>query len=78
MAAHAVLHATVSELIEAEGLDVDVDVAAELCWAAMQGLVVLQPKLALLDTMAGAEPVAVETRVRRLTTLMLDGIRHAR
>jgi hypothetical protein len=44
----------------------------------MQGLVVLQPKLALLDTMAGAEPVAVETRVRRLTTLMLDGIRHAR
>ncbi len=77
MGAYGVLHGTVSGLIAAEGLDVDADVAAELCWATMQGLVVLQPKLALLDTLAGNDPVPVNERVRRLTTLMLDGIRHA-
>jgi AcrR family transcriptional regulator len=77
LGAYGVLHDTVSELIAAEGLAVDVDVASELCWATMQGLVVLQPKLALLDTLGGIEPVPVGERVRRLTTLMLDGIRHS-
>ena len=77
MLAYGVLHDTVSELIVAEGVAVDVDVASELCWATMQGLVVLQPKLALFDTLSGIEPVPVGERVRRLTTLMLDGIRHS-
>ncbi len=77
LGAFGVLHDTVSGLIAAEGLDVDVDVASELCWATMQGLVVLQPKLALLDTLSGIEPVPVGERVRRLTALMLDGIRHS-
>jgi AcrR family transcriptional regulator len=76
MYAYGVLHDTVSAVIEAEALDVDADVASELCWAAMQGLVVLGPKLALIDASHGREPVPTAARVRRLTTLMLDGIRH--
>ncbi len=45
MRAYGVLHGAVGELIDAEGLDADVDAAVELCWAAMQGLVVIEPKL---------------------------------
>jgi AcrR family transcriptional regulator len=76
MRAYGVLHDTVSALVEAEGLDVDVDVASELCWATMQGLVVLGPKLDVIDSLHGIDPVPTHARVRRLTALMLDGIRH--
>jgi AcrR family transcriptional regulator len=74
---YGVLHDAVRDLIETEGLDADVDTAVELCWAAMQGLVVLEPKLAVIDGHAGREPLATRDRIRRLTTLMLDGIRHS-
>jgi AcrR family transcriptional regulator len=76
MSAHAVLRDTVEELVHAEGLAADVDVAAELCWAAMQGLVELGPKLDLIDAIQGRDPLPTQARVRRLTNLMLDGIRH--
>ncbi len=77
MRAYDVLRDTVAALIDAEHLDVSVDDVAELCWATMQGLVVLEPKLSLIDALYGNEPVPVRTRVRRLTTLMLDGVRHS-
>ena len=77
MRAYSVLHDTVAGLIDAEGLDVDIDVASELCWATMQGLVVLEPKLSLIDVVRGADPIPIGARVRRLTGFMLDGIRHA-
>ena len=77
MRAYGVLHDVVRELVEAEGLDVDVDDAAELCWATMQGLVVLEPKLALIDAREGRATLTTGDRVRRLTALMLDGIRHS-
>jgi AcrR family transcriptional regulator len=77
MRAYDVLRDTIVALVDAEGLDVDVDVASELCWATMQGLVVLEPKLSLIDALHGVEPVPVGARVRRLTTLLLDGLRHA-
>jgi AcrR family transcriptional regulator len=77
MRAHGVLRGTVAELVEAEGLEVDVDLASELCWATMQGLVVLGPKLDLIDAIHERDPLPTHARVRRLTSLMLDGIRHA-
>jgi AcrR family transcriptional regulator len=77
MRAYDVLRDTIVALVDAERLDVDVDVASELCWATMQGLVVLEPKLSLIDALHGVEPVPVGARVRRLTTLLLDGLRHA-
>lgn len=75
--AHGVLRETVADLIEAESLDADVDATVELCWATMQGLVVLEPKLNLIDVRAGRTPPPTSERVRRLITLMLDGVRHA-
>lgn len=78
MRAYDVLRDTIAALVDAEDLDVDVDVASELCWATMQGLVVLEPKLSSIDALHGVEPPSVRERVRRLTTLMLDGLRHAR
>jgi len=77
MRAYGVLHGVVAELIESEGLDADPDVASELCWATMQGLVVLGPKLELIEARTGRPPSTVADRVRRLTDLMLDGIRHS-
>jgi AcrR family transcriptional regulator len=77
MRAYGVLRGVVAELIDAEGLGVDVDTASELCWATMQGLVVLGPKLELIDERTGRPPTSTADRVRRLTRLMLDGIRHA-
>ncbi len=74
--AYAVLHDVVEGLIAAEGLTADVDVTAELCWASMQGLVVLEPKLALIDEIAGRPPIGTGDRVRRLVQLILDGVRH--
>ena len=76
MRAYGVLHGVVGELIESEGLEADVDVASELCWATMQGLVVLGPKLELIEERTGRPPSSTADRVRRLTALMLDGIRH--
>jgi AcrR family transcriptional regulator len=78
MRAYGVLHDVVGDLIESEGLVVDVDTASELCWATMQGLVVLGPKLDLIDARTGRPPSSTTDRVRRLTALMLDGIRHTR
>lgn len=77
MQAHAVLRDAVEDVVRAEGHGVDVDVASDLCWAAMQGLVVLGPKLDLVDAFRGREPLPLEERARQLTILMLDGIRHA-
>jgi AcrR family transcriptional regulator len=75
--AYGVLHAAVGELIAAEGLEADVTAAVELCWATMQGLVVIEPKLALIDERNGRSSLTTRDRIRRLTTLMLDGIRHS-
>ena len=55
--AYGVLHETVAALCSAERLDVDVDDAAKLCWATMQGLLVLHPSMVHLDELAGREPV---------------------
>lgn len=67
----------VRNLVGAEGLDTDVDAAVELCWATMQGLVVLEPKLALIDMREGRVALTTGDRVRRLTSLILNGIRHS-
>jgi len=75
--AYAVLQDAVGDLIASEHLDADADVTAELCWASMQGLVVIQPKLELIDQLAGRRPVGTSERVRRLVQLTLDGVRHA-
>lgn len=74
-AAHKVLVDTVTALCEAEGLAVDRDDAVKLCWASMQGLLVLHPSMAHLDQAAGLEPVDRDVLVTRFTHLLIDAFR---
>jgi AcrR family transcriptional regulator len=73
--AYGVLHETVAAVCTAEHLDVDVDDAAKLCWAAMQGLLVLHPSMVRLDEMGGQEPVSRDTLVVSFAQLLTDGFR---
>jgi hypothetical protein len=70
-----VLLDSVASLCAAERLDIDVDEAAKLCWASMQGLLVLHPSMVHLDVLAGREPVPRETLVVRFIELVIDGLR---
>ena len=73
--AYAVLEDTLRDLIQTEQLDVDLDDATWLCWSAIQGLVVLEPKIALINQIKGGSPISTAELVRRYTELMLDGLR---
>ncbi len=46
MAAHAALEGALIELRDGFNPDLDIDAAATLCWATMQGLLVLYPSIA--------------------------------
>jgi AcrR family transcriptional regulator len=73
--AYNVLHETVAEVCESERLAVDVDDATKLCWAAMQGLLVLHPSMVHLDALAGRDPVSRDALVVRFARLLIDGFR---
>jgi hypothetical protein len=73
--AYGALQETVERLIATEALAVDRDAATWLCWSAMQGLVVIEPKIVMINELEGGEPVATADLVRRFTLLMLDGLR---
>lgn len=76
-AAYGVLEDTVRALITDEGLDAELDHATWLCWSAMQGLVTLEPKIALLNKAKGGAEISTRELVRRFAQLILDGLRHA-
>jgi AcrR family transcriptional regulator len=75
--AYGVLEDTVRDLIRAEDLDVDLDDGVWLCWSAMQGLVVLEPKIARVSALHGGPAVATRDLVRRFTALIVAGMRSA-
>jgi AcrR family transcriptional regulator len=75
MRAYGVLEDAVRAVIDAEGLDVDVDDAVWLCWSAMQGLVELEPKIAALSARKGVGAVATSDLVHRFTALIVAGMR---
>ena len=62
-------------IIEAEGLDVDVDDAVWLCWSAVQGLVVLEPKIVRINEHRGGSDVTTDDLVRRFTRTIVAGVR---
>jgi AcrR family transcriptional regulator len=76
MLAYGVLEDTLRELIEREGLNVELDEASWLCWSTMQGLVALEPKLSLMNQMRGNEDLATGPLVRRFTDLIVTGLRN--
>jgi AcrR family transcriptional regulator len=73
--AYGVLEATVRTLIESDHLDVELDHAVWLCWSAMQGLVVLGPKLAMLNEIQGGADENTRDLVRRFTQIIVNGLR---
>jgi hypothetical protein len=75
--AYGVLERVVRELLAAEQLDVPVDDAVWLCWSAMQGLVVLEPKISILNELKSGSPLSTSELVARFTRLILDGMRGA-
>lgn len=74
-AAYGVLEDTVAELAAALNPELAVDDAAKLCWAAMQGLVLLHTNMARMDEMSGRSPASPHELAVRLTRLMVDGLR---
>ena len=76
MGAYSVLERTMQELIDDERLTVDLDHAVWWCWSTMQGLVQLEPKLAVIAGVRGdAEPDHAEL-ADRFTDLIVTGLRH--
>ncbi len=77
MGAYAVLEGAIRDLIDDERLSVDLDHAVWMCWSTMQGLVQLEPKLAVIAGVRGdGEPDHGEL-VDRFTDLIVAGLRHA-
>ena len=54
MRAYGVLEQTVQELLDDEGLEIDHELAVRMCWATMQGLVVLEQKFEVINEFQGA------------------------
>lgn len=78
MRAYAVLEDTVRELIEGEGLTVDLDEATWFCWSTMQGLVTLGPKLEAIAAHKGWSDPSIDHLVRSFTELIVAGLRGSR
>lgn len=75
IAAYTVLEETVRSIIDRESLDVDLDEATWQCWATMQGLVTLQPKLWSLAEHKGLDEPSIADLVRRFTEVVVAGLR---
>lgn len=73
--AFGVLADAIRAVAAADNPALDVDDAAELCWSAMQGLLVLYPNIARRREAFGLPVTDLEDRVAAFTRLLLDGFR---
>ncbi len=73
--AYGTLHDCLIALFEAEHLDVDIDDATALCWSAMQGLIVLEPKFERMCDLRKTPMPPIEEMVRKFTDFMVNGFR---
>jgi AcrR family transcriptional regulator len=73
IAAYSVLERTVQEIADRHNPALDVDDAADLAWSAMQGLLVLLPKMTLVRTMRGRAPDDPETTAAHFCRLLAAG-----
>jgi AcrR family transcriptional regulator len=76
MAAYGVLEDTLKAIIDGEGLSVDPDDAVLLCWSAMQGLVVLEPKFEVIGRIRSNATPATNQLIGRFTDLIVAGMRN--
>ena len=75
MRAYAVLQDTLQAIIDAERLEITIDDATWFCWSTIQGLVVLGPKIQVINEHHRGEPVSTHELVRRFTDLIVAGLR---
>lgn len=75
-AAFAVLQRAIDHLADAHNPSLDRGHAAKLCWAAMQGLIVLHHSMANLDQDAGRTPESLDDLVTAFTAMLVQGLRH--
>jgi len=73
--AYSVLDGTVTSLIETEHLDADVDHAVWLCWATMQGLVAIGPKIDLIARQHGRPDPSNRELIREFVNRFVAGLR---
>lgn len=74
--AYSALESVVQRVIDQEGMRIDVDDAAWMCWSAMQGIVQLESKINAIHELHGGEgPVSTADLVRRFTTIIVRGMR---
>lgn len=73
--AYAVLEEAVDRVADAINPELDRGHAAKLCWAAMQGLIVLHQSMAVLDQDAGRTPESLDELVTAFTEMIIDGFR---
>jgi AcrR family transcriptional regulator len=74
-AAYRVLEDALADLAAELNPGLDLDHAAKLCWAAMQGLIVLRDNMVSLDADAGRDLTPIDDLVADLTELMITGFR---
>lgn len=55
--------------------DLDVDMASSLCWASMQGLVVLSAKFADVADQANTATQPIDETIEGFTEMMIEGFR---
>jgi len=73
--AYGVLLDTVRAVIEQDNPALDAEDAADLCWSAMQGLLVLYPNMTRKREANGLPVPSLEDRVVRFTHMIIDGLR---
>ncbi len=73
VAAYSVLEGVLRDLAAEVNPGLDIDLAAKICWATMQGLIVLHGHMSDLDERAGREPLGIDEAVTRFTDQMVDG-----
>ncbi len=76
LAAYGVLEAAVAAVAERYNPTLRIQDAARLCWSAMQGLVELGAKFAVLDGLRAEAPSTLDDHVEGFTTLIVNGLLH--
>jgi AcrR family transcriptional regulator len=72
--AFAQLIESVEAIRDACNPDLDIETAATTCWATMHGLVVLDPKMAMIAEKLGQNAPDIVTRVDGAVDLLFDGL----
>lgn len=72
---YGVLEEVLAELAERCNPDLDIELAARLCWSTMQGLVTLHPGIVGMAERHGMAPVGpIGDLAERFTVLLIDGL----